>query len=288
MLSGGEHDLRIRVSGCHNGCAQPESGDIGIYGEGRRLHGKLVPHYQIYLGGDGMAGGAIGRKGPSVPSARIEDAIERIKRTFAQDRIDEETFFSWSRRQDADYFKNLLADLIAVKPEDVLSLLRDHGDAADFRVLQLGGGECAGASQQKIGTLFFDAAHERNYRDALKFQRKYPEALSCAEAGLQAVARAVADAAAIPESEDLASFAAALASALPEARALAGELKTLAAAVTLEEAPGEPDISALFSRVDKWIVSAADLCQRRDPTLVLRDALPGTGPAPRLLAAVAA
>ncbi|HYL18824.1 MAG TPA: nitrite/sulfite reductase, partial [Burkholderiales bacterium] len=266
MLSGGEHDLRIRVSGCHNGCAQPESGDIGIYGEGRRLHGKLVPHYQIYLGGDGTAGGAIGRKGPSVPSARIEDAIERIKRTFAQDRIDEETFFSWSRRQDADYFKNLLADLIAVKPEDVPGLLRDHGDAADFRVLQLGGGECAGASQQKIGTLFFDAAHERNYRDALKFQRKYPEALSCAEAGLQAVARAVADSAAIPESEDLASFAGALASALPEARALAGELKTLAAAVTSEEAPGEPDISALFSRVDKWIVSAADLCQRRDPT----------------------
>ena len=91
-----------------------------------------------------------------------------------------------------------------------------------------------------------------------------------------------------PESEDLASFAGALASALPEARALAGELKTLAAAVTLEDAPGEPDISALFSRVDKWIVSAADLCQRRDPTLVLRDALPGTVSAPRLLAAVPA
>ena len=57
-------------------------------------------------------------------------------------------------------------------------MLRDHGDVADFRVLQLGGGECAGASQQKIGTLFFEAAHERNYRDALKFQRKYAEALN--------------------------------------------------------------------------------------------------------------
>src|SRR5262249_48090173 len=32
-LSGGPHDLRIRASGCHNGCAQPETGDIGIYGE---------------------------------------------------------------------------------------------------------------------------------------------------------------------------------------------------------------------------------------------------------------
>jgi sulfite reductase (ferredoxin) len=283
-VDGGKHDLRIRVSGCHNGCAQPESGDIGVYGEGRRLHGKLIPHYQIYLGGDGMGGGGIGRKGPSVPSARIEPAIERIKQAYDSERVDEESFFSWSRRQAADYFQKLLADLIAVKPEEVPSVLRDHGDAADFRVLQLGGGECAGASQQKIGTLFFEAAHERNYRDAFKFQRKYPEALSCAEAGLQAVARALADATATPENDDLAAFAEQLVAALPESRPLASELKVLAAAVALEDAPGEPDISALFARVDAWIVSAAELCQRRDATLVLRDALPGVASASRPVA----
>ena len=273
-VDGGEHDLRIRVSGCHNGCAQPESGDIGVYGEGRRLHGKLIPHYQIYLGGDGMTGGGIGRKGPSVPSARIEPAIERVKRAYSSERVDDESFFSWSRRQEADYFQKLLADLIAVTAEQVPSVLRDHGNAADFRVLQLGGGECAGASQQKIGTLFFEAAHERNYRDALKYQRKYGEALNCAEAGLQAVARALADATAIPENEDLAAFAGSLAGAMPEAQPLATELAVLSGAVALEDAPGEPDISALFSRVDAWILVAAELCQRRDPTLVLRDALP--------------
>lgn len=283
-VNGGEHDLRIRVSGCHNGCAQPESGDIGVYGEGRRLHGKLIPHYQVYLGGDGMNGGGIGRKGPSVPSARIEEAIERLKSTYASERIDEESFFSWSRRQETDYFHKLLADLIAVAAEDVPSVLRDHGTETDFRVLQLGGGECAGASQQKIGTLFFEAAHERNYRDALRFQRKYPEALNCADAGLQAVARALADATATPENEDLAAFASALAAAVPEAKALAAELAVLGAAVALEDAPGEPDITALFKRVDSWIVSAAELCQRRDPTLVLRDALPGVVAAPRPVA----
>jgi hypothetical protein len=48
----------------------------------------------------------------------------------------------------------------------------------------------------------------------------------------------------------------------------------LSGAVALEDAPGEPDISALFGRVDAWILAAAELCQRRDPTLVLRDALP--------------
>jgi len=272
-LDGGEHDLRIRVSGCHNGCAQPESGDIGVYGEGRRLHGKLIPHYQIYLGGDGMSGGGIGRKGPSVPSARIEEAIERIKRAYSEERAGDESFFTWSRRQEADYFQKLLADLTAVSAEQVPAVLRDHGDAADFRVLQLGGGECAGASQQKIGTLFFEAAHERNYRDALKFQRKYAEALTCAEASLQAVAHALADATAIPVNGDLAAFAGSLAGT-PDAQPLASELAILAGAVALEDAPGEPDISALFTRVDGWILAAAELCQQRDPTLVLRDALP--------------
>jgi len=274
-LDGGEHDLRIRVSGCHNGCAQPESGDIGVYGEGRRLHGKLIPHYQIYLGGDGMSGGGIGRKGPSVPSARIEEAIERIKRAYSEQRAGDESFFAWSRRQEADHFQKLLADLISVSAEQVPAVLRDHGDAADFRVLQLGGGECAGASQQKIGTLFFEAAHERNYRDALKFQRKYAEALTCAEASLQAVAYALADATTIPGNDDLAAFAGSL-SAAPDAQPLASELAVLAGAVALEDAPGEPDISALFTRVDAWILAAAELCQQRDPTLVLRDALPRT------------
>jgi hypothetical protein len=75
-----------------------------------------------------------------------------------------------------------------------------------------------------------------------------------------------------------------LAGTTPEAKTLAGELTVLAGAVTIEDAPGEPDISALFKRVDAWIVAAAELCQRRDPTLVLRDALPGAAAAPRVAA----
>ena len=78
--------LKIRVSGCHNGCAQPEAGDIGIYGEGKRMHGKLVPHYQMYFGGNAMAGGALAIKGPSIPSARIETAVERVKTDYASSR----------------------------------------------------------------------------------------------------------------------------------------------------------------------------------------------------------
>ncbi|MGH8755435.1 MAG: nitrite/sulfite reductase, partial [Burkholderiales bacterium] len=152
-------DLRIRVSGCHNGCAQPEMGDIGIYGEGKRMHGKLIPHYQTYFGGNGLAGGGLAFKGPSVPAARIESAVQRVRQAFDKDHLPDESFFFWSRRRGVEYFNELLADLVQVPETEVGSVLRDHGDNQDFKVLQLGGGECAGATQMLVGSNFFEAAH---------------------------------------------------------------------------------------------------------------------------------
>ena len=65
--------------------------------------------------------------------------------------------------------------MIEVKQEDLHAVLRPWS-RDDFRVLQLGGVECAGAKQLKL-VLLFDAADERNYRNALKFQRKLEDSL---------------------------------------------------------------------------------------------------------------
>jgi sulfite reductase (ferredoxin) len=77
-----------------------------------------------------------------------------VKSAYASDRSDDESFFNWTRRKGKEYFSELLADLMKVNSEDLLSVVRDHGHADDFRVLQLGGGECAGAKQVQIGTHF--------------------------------------------------------------------------------------------------------------------------------------
>ena len=111
---------------------------------GKRMHGKLVPHYQMHFGGNGMARGALAFKGPSIPTARIEEAVKRVQSAFSATCEADEPFFSWAHRKDKAYFNDLLADLVEVKPEQVESVLRDHGQKADFKVLQLGGGECAG------------------------------------------------------------------------------------------------------------------------------------------------
>jgi sulfite reductase (NADPH) hemoprotein beta-component len=267
LLSGGEQDLRIRVSGCHNGCAQPETGDIGIYGEGKRLYGKLIPHYQVFAGGSGTAGGAIALRGPSVPAARVEEAIARVQRAYAQRRADAESFFHWARREGSAFFDELLADLAEVRPEDVARLARDHGDAAEFKVLQLGGGECAGATQLRVGAAFFEAAHERRHRGAFFHQRKMVEALACAEAMVRVIVQGLAQMLRRGPSGDLAETAALLGGLVPPA--VSAPLAAFAETFTRSSEPDVAEIERLFAQVDAWALGAAQFCIARHPQLDL-------------------
>jgi sulfite reductase (NADPH) hemoprotein beta-component len=277
-LTGTAHDLRVRVSGCHNGCAQPETGDIGIYGEGSRMHGRLVPHYQLYLGGDGMAGGRLARKGPSVPVARIESAIDRIVTTWEGQRNAEQKFFDWVHAQADDYFKTLLADLVEVKEDELESVLRDVDGEVDFKVAQLGGGECAGVSQVFIGAAFYAAGHERRYRDAFRAQGRIVEAAACAAGTLRLIGQGINDIVNPAASfrvrkvlTDLNDLAAALEGKTPEA--LSREFARFAPLLNDEGAkPDDPD--ALFAAIDAWVIDAAAYCIERDPQLDLAGALP--------------
>lgn len=274
-----QSDLRIRVSGCHNGCAQPEMADIGAYGEGRRMHGKLVPHYQMYFGGEGIQGKGLAVKGPSVPAARVETAIETVRDNFNETRLADEDFYAWTRRQPADHFAKLLEHVTRVEETDLLSVLRDHGDEQDFKVLQLGGGECAGASQVQIGAAFFEAGHERQYRDALYFQRKYSESVHCAALILKVIAQGLyalhKPGLKGAKPENLNELKELLVEFLPESL-LQGYQQALDALGTAEAEADINTTKTLAFTIDTWITHAAAYCTEREPTLDLHGALPAT------------
>ncbi|MDH5378907.1 MAG: nitrite/sulfite reductase, partial [Gammaproteobacteria bacterium] len=164
-INTGDLDLRVRVSGCHNGCAQPYVGDIGLHGEGKRLHGKLVPHYQIHLGGNGLATGQIAIKGPYIPVARINRAIKLVQETYRADHAEKENFSTWVHRKGQAFFTELLSELTVVTPDDLPYVLKDVGEEQDFRVLQLGGGECAGIAQETLAAILAEIKNEQKYRD---------------------------------------------------------------------------------------------------------------------------
>ncbi|HEY8888497.1 MAG TPA: nitrite/sulfite reductase [Gallionella sp.] len=271
QLSGGKADLRIRVSGCHNGCAQPETGDIGIYGEGKRMHGKLVPHYQMYFGGDGMGGGELALKGPSLPVARVKQAIARVQQAHLES--GEANFFAWTRAQQPDYFKQLLADLAEVKEEELHTVMQDYGEASDFRVLQLGGGECAGASQVLIGANFFEAAHEREYRNALVFQRKFDEAAQCNEAILRLLGSGVAQLLGGVREDDLGKLAIQLQQLFPDE--IGNELARMNSALAKADEIGQEELAIISAAVDDWTVKLATFAMQQDAQLDLTEAAAG-------------
>lgn len=274
-INGGEHDLRIRASGCHNGCAQPETGDIGIYGEGRRVHGKLVPHYQMYLGGDGRHGGGLAIKGPSIPSARIQQAIERVQQTYAKERGNGESFFAWSHRQEGNYFAALLTDISTVTPEEIATVLRDHGDEGAFKVEQFGGGECAGAAQETVAANFAEAANERNYRNGFFLQRKYEESIECAQAIGRLVGQSLLFLAGQPAGADLGEIGRQLSVSLPARADLGHHLLDFATRLdTLKKDFDEAAYRTLNQEMDQWTTASAAVCQDIDRQLDLSASMP--------------
>ena len=231
------------------------------------MHGKLVPHYQMYFAGNGMDGGKLGLKGPTLPVARIENAIARVQ--LAHLASGYANFFTWARAQQPEYFINLLADLAEVKAEELQSVMQDYGDENDFRVLQLGGGECAGATQVLIGANFFEAAHEREYRNALVFQRKYFEAAQCNEAILRLLGSGLAQLLCGKREDDLQQLALQLRRLV--SGPIADEFVSLVAVLTNSDEITVEEITSVNAAVDSWTVKVATYATEVDAQLDLTE-----------------
>lgn len=280
-LSGGKHDLRIRVSGCHNGCAQPETGDIGVYGEGIRLFGKLVPHYRFFFGGDGRGHGDLALKSHSIPAGRVEQAVKRVKDSYEQLARTDESFFSWSQRLGSDYFDDLLHDLREVSKAQLPKLLRDHGDSTSFKVVPLGGGECAGAAQDNVAANFAEASNERNYRRSFLLQRKFNDSIECAVAALRLSGNSLLFVLGESDGDSLEQIAAKLRRHANYAE-LGSELQALeqwTANMLLNFDAVAYD--KLLAEADDWSARVAGYCQSLDGHLDLSSALPHTSEEPK-------
>ncbi|MBU6459737.1 MAG: nitrite/sulfite reductase [Proteobacteria bacterium] len=268
-ITGGIADLKIRISGCQNGCAQPEMADIGIYGQGKRLFGRLIPHYQMYFGGDGRTGYGIAIKGPEVPVARTEQAVARVEEAYLETRNENESFYFWTRRMGKDYFSELLADLVAVKEEDIPSVLHDLDDEGDFKVLQLGGGECAGSAHNPATANFSEAAYERTCRNSLIYQRQFESALECNQSLTRLVGQALLFVTGHkqPLTDDLDEIAALLSKTQPD---LSTRLSRISESQKqLAQTFDAPGFTVFCTLVDKWMDDAARLAMKLDPQLDL-------------------
>ncbi|WP_275096539.1 nitrite/sulfite reductase [Sedimenticola hydrogenitrophicus] len=175
-LSGGVGDLSVRVNGCQNGCANATISDIGLYGKGRRHHGRLVPSYTLQLGGNGSEGGSIGLTGPDIPAVRVPSAVSLLHDSYHADRQVNESFRDWAHREGREYFDELLGHLSNVGAMELPFLTRDHGDSSVFKVESMGVGECAGSQAAPADKLLLDARYESDLSVAFAAKNKQADA----------------------------------------------------------------------------------------------------------------
>jgi sulfite reductase beta subunit-like hemoprotein len=135
--------LSIKVSGCPNSCGQHWIGDIGFYGNARKINGKEVPYYLMLLGG-GYDGEGIMRFGvaiQSIPARLAPAAVRRVLSHYLANRQEGESFRNYVLRHKVETFRGMTNDLVK-PPELEPEMYRDWGDEVEYS-LQLGRGECA-------------------------------------------------------------------------------------------------------------------------------------------------
>jgi sulfite reductase beta subunit-like hemoprotein len=137
-------DVRIKISGCPNGCGQHHVAAIGFQGSIRKLGDRVVPQYFMMLGGGSGPGGAtFARLTAKIPARRVPDAVERMIRLYEEERTPGETAPAFFSRVEPARARAAVADLERMTGEDALpSDFVDPGEDQAFNP-EVMDGECS-------------------------------------------------------------------------------------------------------------------------------------------------
>jgi sulfite reductase (NADPH) hemoprotein beta-component len=143
-LAARAESLSIKVSGCPNGCGQHYVAGIGLQGSVRKVGGRPVPQYHLYLGGGAKPEQVLfGRLAAKVPARRAGQAVARLIELYSAEKKDGDAPDDFFARVPLARVSGLLADLeemteATATPDDFIDL----GESKAFEVV-LSEGECA-------------------------------------------------------------------------------------------------------------------------------------------------
>jgi sulfite reductase beta subunit-like hemoprotein len=137
-------DLKIKMSGCPNGCGQHHIAGIGFQGSIRKLDGRPVPQYFVLVGGAvDDEGATFGRVAAKVPARRMTDVIDRLIELYDVSHTPGESATAFFKRIDLGTVKSTLADLEKLEPAAATDQdFIDLGETTAFTP-EVMDGECA-------------------------------------------------------------------------------------------------------------------------------------------------
>ncbi len=135
-------ELNVKISGCPHGCGQHYIAGIGFQGGMRKVKGRAVPQYLVYLGGGIRSDGAdFGRLVAKVPARRAPQALIRLLELYVAEGRGRGPVF-W-KEISVDPVKSLLVDLTELSEIDAIAEdFIDLGETQAFELMQAEG-ECS-------------------------------------------------------------------------------------------------------------------------------------------------
>ncbi len=135
--------IRVKISGCPNSCGHHHIADVGFHGCAVHSDGRLVPAFQMLVGGRGSGEGVIAWPVMKVAARHVPEAFAQLIATYVEERRDGEPFAEYTRRVGTDHIREALAEFrkMPAFDRDPMAFV-DWGASKLFSLDERGEGEC--------------------------------------------------------------------------------------------------------------------------------------------------
>ncbi|NKB81627.1 MAG: HEPN domain-containing protein [Nitrospirales bacterium] len=182
----------MKISGCHNSCAQHHIATIGLHGVGKRIGEHIAPVYEVHLGGQVNGTASIGQLTVKIPAKNIPAALKDLVALYRQNRTTGESLQTYITRMGKAQLKDYLIPhtLLPTFSEDPTYYYDWEADE-EFSMEDLGPGECAGGALEMIDNRILEAEQELYQARVLADKHQYGFAINKAYRAVVAGAKAL-------------------------------------------------------------------------------------------------
>jgi sulfite reductase (ferredoxin) len=182
----------VKISGCHNSCAQHHISTIGLHGVGKRLGDHVAPHYELHLGGSVNGTAKIGQMIVKLPAKAVPAAISHLIDVYRRDRQLNESLPKFIARMGKSKLKDELIPYTIVPPyEEDSTFYYDWEGEEEFILEDLGPGECAGGALEMIENGILEADQELYQAKLLVEKHQYSVSVNKSYRAVLAAAKAL-------------------------------------------------------------------------------------------------
>ena len=184
----------VKISGCHNSCAQHHIATIGLHGVGKRIGEHIAPVYELHLGGQVNGTAKIAQLIVKVPAKNVPDAIRHVLEVYRRDKQGEESLQGFITRMGKSKLKEELIPYTFLPAFDENSTYYFDWEAdEEFSVEDLGPGECAGGALEMIDNRILEAEQELYHAKLLAEKHQHGVAVNKAYRAVVAGAKGPVD-----------------------------------------------------------------------------------------------